>query len=69
LSAEEEKKNKEMYFALKLYELGNVEIDETCMILPKIYTYINVKSNSIDQQTKIDESCKVFKVDPREKIN
>ncbi|MDP4262232.1 MAG: hypothetical protein Q8941_06845 [Bacteroidota bacterium] len=61
LTGDEAEKIKDMYFSLKLYDIGNVELKDTCLNNPKIYTYVNVKSNSIDQQIKIDESCRGFK--------
>jgi hypothetical protein len=69
LADDEIKKISDKYFTLKLYELGSLELSDSCMTYPMIYTYINVKSNSINQQIKFDENCEGFMDDSRLKLH
>ena len=52
------------YYFLALYELkevnahwGTIYIEDECMTMPKIYTYLTVEGDGITQQIQIDESC------------
>jgi hypothetical protein len=52
------------YYSLALYELkevdahwGTIYIEDECMIMPKIYTYLTIERDSITQQIQIDEAC------------
>jgi hypothetical protein len=52
------------YYSLALYELkevdahwGTIYIEDECMIMPKIYTYLTVERDSVTQQIQVDESC------------
>lgn len=55
------------FYALKLDEQmpdkvnsATMSFDDNCFIMPKIYTYLNVKGDSLAMQFKIDESCSDF---------
>lgn len=52
------------YYSLALYEMkkvdahwGTIYIEDECMLMPKIYTYLTVERDSITQQIQIDETC------------
>lgn len=64
LSPSEKQRIIEKYYSLALYELnevnkttGTVYIEDECMIMPKFYTYLTFKKDSLTQNIQIDEDC------------
>ena len=58
LTSAEKEKIVSKYFKLNLDEIdGNQRIDDKCMIMPKLYTTLRVKSEIGVQELIIDEDC------------
>ncbi len=54
------------YYNLNLDKLkGNIKITDKCMIMPKLYTVIHVKSGNESQEIHIDEGCNNFQFSNR----
>jgi hypothetical protein len=61
------------YYSLALYALkevdahwGTIYIEDDCMVMPKIYTYLTVERDSITQHVQIDEACDEYSHSKRE---
>lgn len=70
LSAAERAQIIDKYYSLSIDKLneidqitGNVYIEDKCMIMPKTYTYLTAKRDSITQQIQIDEGCDDYSPD------
>lgn len=62
LTIEEKKQIIERYYSLHLEELqGKQEIEDNCLIMPKLYTTLKVKSKVQKQEIVIDENCADYK--------
>ena len=70
LSPDEATKIVDKYYALEIdnitgvdKELGTIYIEDNCMIMPKPYTILHVKSKSKSQDIQIDEGCDNYSID------
>lgn len=41
-------------------EMKNIYIDDKCMLMPKLYTFLKVKTKDSFQEIQIDEECNEF---------
>jgi hypothetical protein len=62
LTSQEKEQIIDKYYSLHLEELqGKHEIEDNCLVMPKLYTTLKVKSKEQEQETIIDESCDDYK--------
>ena len=67
LSQDEANKIADMYYDLGIDDItgvnkesGTIFIEDNCMIMPKPYTILHVRSKTISQDIEIDEGCSNF---------
>ncbi|MDZ4793323.1 MAG: hypothetical protein SGI83_03510 [Bacteroidota bacterium] len=61
LSKEEDMKVQEKYYALNLDKCnGNFEIENNCLITPKLYTVVTMNSKNNKQRIKIYSDCNKY---------
>ncbi|GAB2656765.1 hypothetical protein GCM10027036_07770 [Flavihumibacter cheonanensis] len=74
LSIEEKRQIVEKFYSLDLPNLlpekeEVLHIEDECFIMPKIYTYLSVKGDSLTRQIEIDTSCDDFSQFNADKAN